>query len=45
MAEEMFQVVGGLYDHVDGLCIDEAAAKTMIFDERLKHFVVGEFMP
>lgn len=37
--------VGDLYEKVEALCIDSVAAETMTFDERLKHFVIGEFWP
>ncbi len=37
--------VGDLYEKVEALCIDRENAESMTFDERLKHFVIGEFRP
>lgn len=37
--------ISALYDSVDSLCISRAEAQAMDEDERLRHFVVGEFEP
>jgi len=37
--------ISALYDRVDSLCISRAEARVMDEDERLRHFVTGEFEP
>jgi len=37
--------LSSLYDNVDSLCINKEEAAKMSEDERLNHFVVGEFLP